>query len=91
MSNPTLDAFRSEVERDASLLSELQAQKTKADFVNKTVQLGASRGYTFTPDEVDAYLASVAPGQLSDDSLQSVAGGAQPIPLSYTYSRPGCN
>ena len=91
MSKQDIEKFRGEVEKDPSLLSQLQSQKDHAGFVSKTVELAKSRGYSFSADDVKKYLSDAQSGALSDDALRSVAGGAQGNLQRYTYSRPGCN
>ncbi|MGU3495484.1 Nif11-like leader peptide family natural product precursor [Xanthobacteraceae bacterium A53D] len=90
MSKQDVQKFRSDVEKDAALRSELEAQKDKASFVSKAVELGKARGYSFGPEHVDEHISEQG-GALSDEALRSVAGGAKGKLQRYTYSRPGCN
>jgi predicted ribosomally synthesized peptide with nif11-like leader len=60
----------------------LQQQLKTVSGVTETVKLGADHGYSFTEDEVKSYLTehamisqAGAEGELSEDDLESVAGG----------------
>ena len=76
MSSEDLRAFRRLVQIDSQRHAELK--KARA---NATVVVGASAGFTFMAEDV---LSSVdeASAVLSDDQLETVAGGLLDLPLS---------
>lgn len=51
-----LDAFRAEVMRKPELLDQLQGAVNHPEFIRNLVELGSARGFSFSPDEVDAAL-----------------------------------
>lgn len=76
MSSDNLQEFRRRVQIDSRLHEALKRARAEA-----TVTVGASAGFTFTVEEV---LTSVdeASTALSDEQLESVAGGLLEMPFA---------
>jgi predicted ribosomally synthesized peptide with nif11-like leader len=85
MSKENLSAFYQAFRTDLTLQQQLDGITDPSEYVNKAVSLGASRGFEFTHEEVEAAIAN--PGafleeslgeELSDLELQVVSGGSIP-------------
>lgn len=84
MARQSLDAFYNKVLDDAGLQAKLRGINDADRFVGTMVALGKNEGYEFSPDEVRnaiaenqaAYNRPAAGGELSDEQLEAVSGGA---------------
>ncbi len=83
MADKGLDEFLAAAKTDQAILGELRALegKTYDEYYAGFVAAGATRGYTFTVDEVEEVTdealsdQTLKSGELSDDQLEAVAGG----------------
>jgi predicted ribosomally synthesized peptide with nif11-like leader len=82
MSKENLSAFYQAFRTDLSLQQQLEGITDPSEYVNKAVSLGASRGFEFTHEEVEAAIANPSVfleesigDELSDLELAIVAGG----------------
>lgn len=78
MSIQTVIQFIEDLKRDDSLGRELRSTMEAAeDPAAALMEFAAERGHTFTEEELRAALdrVAMADGQLSDEDLESVAGG----------------
>lgn len=80
MSSATLNELFQDVSQDPTLEQQLQEASDRESFVNTIVELSHQKGYSFTPNEADEWLKSMANqsgalGELSEDQLEAVAGG----------------
>lgn len=97
MSTDHILNFQAQIKKDPKLQEKLQALKGETDrkaLTQKIADIARAHGHTVTAGEVDGYLKkSVKGGELSDDALKGVAGGAKVGAKSgsWTYSYPGCN
>lgn len=85
MSQENVQQFYATVQNNEQLQQQLGAAQSKEAFKEKAVQLGQENGYTFTADEVDAFLnqSGQQQGELSEGELEAVAGGGKcPGPLT---------
>jgi predicted ribosomally synthesized peptide with nif11-like leader len=76
----TLEDFYQVVVKDIALQDEIGGAGSREEMIAAAVKLGASRGFSFSADDVSAKLASLekagGAGELSDAQLAGVAGGA---------------
>ncbi|MBL1178784.1 Nif11-like leader peptide family RiPP precursor [Pantanalinema sp. GBBB05] len=82
MSKENLSAFYQAFRTDLTLQQQLDGITDPSEYVNKAVGLGASRGFEFTHEEVEAAIANPSDfleesmgEELNDLELQIVAGG----------------
>ena len=78
MSIQSLSRFSEVVDRDPGLRDELGAIRDPKELMRRAVELGAARGFTFSAEELEERLRAVqaAEGELSDEQLGAVSGGA---------------
>ena len=82
MSIASLNQFQNEVMQDSALQEQFKtAAATSPESLGElAVKLGSERGYSFTTSEVEQALAAQnaasEAGELSDQQLDAVAGGA---------------
>ena len=80
MSQERAQQFSRMVEKDSVLLQKIVAGATGADEVlERVVAEGKRQGFEFTTQEAKPFLKEVAPkpaGELSDNELDAVSGGA---------------
>ncbi|HAX79348.1 MAG TPA: Nif11-like leader peptide family natural product precursor [Cyanobacteria bacterium UBA11372] len=81
MSSAILNQFVQDISQDTNLQQQLQEATNRESLVNKMVELGNEKGYSFTPSETEEWLESMAnqsgaSGELSEEQLEAVAGGA---------------
>ncbi len=72
MSQEALEQFMTQVEGSADLQAQI-GEEIEADAL---VALGAAHGCEFTVEDVRAGGTAESPGELSDEQLEPVAGGA---------------
>ena len=80
MSN--LEQFYSFVQTNQQLQEQLGAAKDRESFNELAVQLGQENGYTFSAQDVDAFINQKSQeenAELSNEELEAVAGG-KPCP-----------
>jgi uncharacterized protein YaaR (DUF327 family) len=84
MSSTTMNQFFQEISQDAIVQQQLSEATDRESLVNKVVELGKEKGYSFTPGEAQEWLESMATqadsssdasGELSEAQLEAVAGG----------------
>jgi predicted ribosomally synthesized peptide with nif11-like leader len=82
MSRENLSAFYQAFRTDLTLQQQLDGITDPAEYVDKAVSLGASHGFEFTHEEVEAAIANPSAfleeslgDELNDLELQVVAGG----------------
>ena len=80
MANQALADFITLVQKDTTLRLQLQDVSDMESGIKRAVQLGAEKGYSFTEADVREYLVKESvsgdnPEELSDESLESIAGG----------------
>jgi predicted ribosomally synthesized peptide with nif11-like leader len=82
MSQETIQAFWKRVADDEGLRAELDGLLTSKQGVpaSEIVALGAKHGLVFTSDELQATMTLAAGGELSEEQLEAVAGGALVFP-----------
>jgi hypothetical protein len=80
MSTENIQKFAEAAEGDASLREKLRALAagSLADYAEGVAQLSAERGLPFTVEEFEAVRSSQGEGELGDEQLADVAGGARP-------------
>jgi predicted ribosomally synthesized peptide with nif11-like leader len=83
MSSESFRKFMEKVEHDAGLRQELQARSGEFGMpVEAVVAFAATKGYSFKAEDVSTELTGtpLAPfkGELSEASLKTIAGGADP-------------
>lgn len=81
MSTPSLTDFLTAIEKDADLRAKLTAipsELAEEDFASRVATLAADHGYGITTEEVAAtfYREPCEAKELSDQEMESVAGGA---------------
>jgi predicted component of type VI protein secretion system len=77
MSKYAVYQFFNAVKDNKTLQAEMEDCPTEEAFTRTAVRLGARRGFIFSTDEVrDALRENEASGELSDDALAGVSGGA---------------
>lgn len=78
MSQETIEAFWKRVADDDAVRAELDALLTSKEGVpaSEIVALGARHGLAFTADELQVTMTLAAGGELSEEQLEAVAGGA---------------
>jgi predicted ribosomally synthesized peptide with nif11-like leader len=93
MSSEAVNQFLQKIAEDETLQSSL-AQALEAENDREAVtQIGQQHGYTFTSDELWAevkkrqheFETRQAAGELSDEELEAVAGGASPALTFMTF------
>ncbi|MDP6485451.1 MAG: Nif11-like leader peptide family RiPP precursor [Alphaproteobacteria bacterium] len=72
MSQADVDRFVADLKSDATMMDELKGSSTGLASV---VEFASSKGYDISIDEAKAYIKDQAKQELSDDQLDSVAGG----------------
>jgi predicted ribosomally synthesized peptide with nif11-like leader len=83
MSQANVEQFYKVVQNSQQLQEQLGAAENKESFNELAVRLGQENGYTFTAEEVDAFInqkSQEANAELSDQELEAVAGGGQSCP-----------
>lgn len=75
MSKAELERFSKDVKADPKLQEELKKSGTSEKAV---VDIAKAKGYDFSVEELKAY-AEAKKGELSEEDLQKVAGGAQTV------------
>lgn len=86
MSTEAVNQFLQKVSQDAQLQEELAAALQSENRLDAVTQLAASNGYEFAPEEIkqefenqeSEFAARQQAGELSDEELEAVAGGATP-------------
>ncbi|MBL1178785.1 Nif11-like leader peptide family RiPP precursor [Pantanalinema sp. GBBB05] len=83
MSRDNLSAFYQVFRTDLTLQQQLEGITDPSEYVDKAVSLGASRGFEFTHEEVEAAIANPSEfleeslgEELNDLELQVVSGGS---------------
>ena len=93
MSN--LEQFYNLIQNSQELQQQLGAVENEESFNEMTVQLGQENGYTFTPEDVKAFInlkSQEANPELSAQELEAVAGGksqsdaSTPCPLNTKFT-----
>lgn len=88
MSSATMNQFFQDLAQDATMQQQFQEATDRESLVNKVVELGKEKGYSFTPSEADEWLESAAGymqsqsganGELNEEELEAVAGGFTPL------------
>ncbi|MEG4442971.1 Nif11-like leader peptide family natural product precursor [Microcoleus sp. AT9_B5] len=79
----SINHFFQEVSQDPELQLQFRSIADRETLVNKTVELGKEKSYSFSPTEVSQWLDSIeaqyqsqsdTSGELSDSELEAVAG-----------------
>ena len=86
MSRENIAALIARGEEDPALADALR----RAGGLETLVQIGAERGYEFTPHELETYFEALHVDELSDQELSSISGGAADFrssPLNYELER----
>jgi predicted ribosomally synthesized peptide with nif11-like leader len=84
MSKANLEQFYIMVQNSEELQQQLGAIKDSKTFNETAARLGQENGYSFTADEVDAFLNDKIQqnnAELSDRELEAVAGGKRTCPV----------
>ena len=88
MSSQNLEKFYRFLDQHPEIRSQLSDVADRADFTKKMVHLGSENGFDFTAKELESVLAScISPlpeSVLSDEQLETVAGGAKRIGANQT-------
>lgn len=71
MSTESVSQFLSVVSSDSALKEKLAAITDSVNFI----QIAEDSGYSFTLEDLQAYIAQHNNGELSEDELEAVAGG----------------
>jgi predicted ribosomally synthesized peptide with nif11-like leader len=79
MSIESFEAFMTRLAEDAGLRDELRAQAPEGLNFEQLAQAAAARGFEFSAEE----LVDSAEGELSDEQLEAVAGGASFYKLDF--------
>ena len=88
MSSATMNQFFQDLSEDATMQQQFQEATDRESLVNKVVELGKEKGYSFTPSEAEEWLESAAAymqsqsdanGELNEEELEAVAGGFSPL------------
>lgn len=83
MSKKSVVEFLNKLELEPALKQQLQTVKSTGDLM----KMARSRGFRFTEKEIRAVIAQVKDEEtLSDEELDTVAGGLNPQPLPPRYS-----
>ncbi|HAA33512.1 MAG TPA: Nif11-like leader peptide family natural product precursor [Cyanobacteria bacterium UBA8553] len=79
MSVDSVNQFYQEVMQEPALLQQFQAAPDQESLANMAMKVSQQKGYSFTIDEVEQALAAQntvsEAGELSDEQLETVAGG----------------
>ncbi|ARV57834.1 hypothetical protein BZZ01_03570 [Nostocales cyanobacterium HT-58-2] len=79
MSRANVEKFYQEFLKDPALQEQLKTATDRNSTAALAVELGKEKGYSFTLEEAQAYIdeinANLPQGELSDELLESVAGG----------------
>ena len=80
MMNQQLETIHKSIDKDPALRQRLDGVKDKDAYVNLLVEVGGKNGMSMAPADVKSALDSAgkgrpANGELSDQQLESVAGG----------------
>jgi predicted ribosomally synthesized peptide with nif11-like leader len=84
----SINQFFQETFQDSGLQQQLQSATDRESLVNKVVELGNQKGYSFSASDVEESLDSLAiqaesqagaECELSEEELESVAGGFTPF------------
>ena len=79
MSIDSVNQFYQEVMQEPALLQQFQAAPDQESLANMAVKVSQQKGYSFTVAEVEQALAAQSAasetGELSDEQLETVAGG----------------
>jgi predicted ribosomally synthesized peptide with nif11-like leader len=84
MSKANLEQFYIMVQNSEELQQQLGAIQDSQTFNETAARLGQENGYSFTADEVDAFLnekKQQTNAELSDRELEAVAGGKRTCPM----------
>jgi predicted ribosomally synthesized peptide with nif11-like leader len=74
--NNVIKFYREVVESNEQLQEQLGAAEDGPTFLDLAVRLGQERGYTFTGEDVEAFMNSQrGEAELSEEELEAVAGG----------------
>lgn len=95
MSTSSLTDFLSAIEKDADLRGKLTAipsELAEEDFASRVAALAADHGYGITTEEVAAtfYREPCEARELSDQEMESVAGGADEEPTQRPFGFKVC-
>ncbi|BAZ52081.1 hypothetical protein NIES4103_47400 [Nostoc sp. NIES-4103] len=89
MSKENLEQFYILVQNSEELQQQLGAIQDSQIFNETAVRLGQENGYSFTADEVDAFLNEKIQqnnAELSDRELEAVAGGKSRCPIGTRFT-----
>ena len=91
MATTTVQEFLDKVAQDETLQAELAKALEAGNERQAVTQLGQSKGYEFSPEELIAEVekrqaAQEASDELSDADLEQVAGGIIPV-ITYTVAK----
>ncbi|MCA1992632.1 MAG: Nif11-like leader peptide family natural product precursor [Coleofasciculus sp. S288] len=76
MSKANLEQFYQDVLQDQALQEQFRTATDPDSMAALAVQLGQEKGYSFTTEEVQAYIDDQGQ-ELSDELLEAIAGGAR--------------
>ncbi|WP_427158664.1 Nif11-like leader peptide family RiPP precursor [Aliinostoc sp. HNIBRCY26] len=91
MNNQNLYQFYTLIQNSQELQAQLGAAESPETFAETAVRLGEENGYSFTTEDVNAFVsqqASRANADLSEADLEAVAGGKAhtcPIDTRFTF------
>ena len=80
MSNSSPEQFYQEILQDPTLQGQLKQVMPSQEALSQIVELAANRGFNFNAEELEQWLSNKtveSSVELSDDQLESVAGGSQ--------------
>ncbi|ARV57832.1 hypothetical protein BZZ01_03555 [Nostocales cyanobacterium HT-58-2] len=93
MSRANVENFYQELLKDSALQEQLRTATDRDSTAALAVELGKEKGYGFTLEEAQAYIDeinanNVPQGELSDELLESVAGGMMYMDDNCQTNRP---
>ncbi len=79
MTTDQIEQFQQQIAQDQTLQARIAAINTRDDLIRLVLEIGKEQGYTFTDDEVQHLVDELSGGEaveeLTEDELESVAGG----------------
>lgn len=91
MSKENVAAFQELVNQNEQLKAQLKETNSANSFVEKAVQMGQQNGFQFSSQELKEYLNEANREEMSDQELESVAGGgAQGFTICLVWSDCWC-
>lgn len=85
MSIETVNQFLTKVSQDEKLQTELSQAVKEQESATAAVELADQHGYKFTPEEFEQQIQKMQKaqdGELSEEELETVAGGLAPLAVA---------